>query len=565
MSDLDIESFASAADYCQELISTTDLNGNAIQVPRFECNLVLTKRQSAAAIIRGIRVGSSLMLRYGATGLVQLLPETTLAAQQPALPDGGNSTETLNNGWPAYEFSDSSGPFSGIVRSPNGSSTVRLTSRNIAESSNRLSVEFQDESNEYQQDSLSVVDADDAALMGYEIASQSTAVGIANFSQANRVLLRQLDKSIRGNQFVQFQTSFRVLKVRPGDIIALTYLKEGLTRAPFRVLKLSPSMNYQLVTILAQMHDDAWYSDNPAVLGGAGRQPGAQVQSPRPLIGTTIHLDPNGQFEYFDYGVQDLIQAGRDGAATDTLTVAFSEPTKPNPNSPNLPLLSLSPEYSSTGGTITGGSYLYYAVSAVDAAGNEGALSFTVPAVVPTGSNSNSVSITGLSFPVSTASFNVYRGSTPQTLYRIASTVSLNGSYTDIGAMPQPIGPPDASFDHANFYYRFEYAGPFQATMFSSNTIGSVDMGATSLAYAGMSVRIIEGTGRGQERVIATNDQTTLTVSSSWSLVPDASSSFVVAEGAWKFGAVSANSPVQFEIAYEEGTVLQISGRGANV
>ena len=196
----------------------------------------------------------------------------------------------LNGGWPAYEFSDSSAPFSGIVRNPNGTSTVRLSSRSIAETSNRLSVEFQDESNEYQQDSFSVVDADDAALIGYEISSQSTALGIANYSQANRVLLRQLDKSTKGNQFVQFQTSFRALKVRPGDIIALTYLKEGFTRVPFRVVKLSPSMNYQVVTVLAQIHDDDWYSDNPAVLGGAGRQPGTQVQTPRPLIGTIPHL-----------------------------------------------------------------------------------------------------------------------------------------------------------------------------------------------------------------------------------------------------------------------------------
>ena len=130
---------------------------------------------------------------------------------------------------------------------------------------------------------------------------------------------------------------------------------------------------------------------------------------------------------------------------------------------------------------------------------------------------------------------------------------------------PQPAGPPDASFDHANFYYRFEYAGPFTATIFSATTIGSGDMGAASLAYSGMVVRIIEGTGRGQERSIATNDQTTLTVSPGWSVLPDATSTFVVAEGSWKFGAVSATSPVQFEVSYHVGTVLQISGRGANV
>ena len=563
--ELDLSTFASAADFCQTLISTTDLNGNAIQVPRYECNLILTKRQSAAVIVRGIRVAASLMLRYGTTGLLQLLPETTLAAQQPALPDGGNSTEELNGGWPAYEFSDASAPFSGIVRNPNGSSTVRLTSRSISETSNRLSVEFQDESNEYQQDSLSLVDSGDSALIGYEISSQSTALGIANFSQATRVLLRQLDKSTNGNQFVQFQTSFRALKVRPGDIIALTYLKEGFIRVPFRVAKLSPSMNYQLVTILAQIHDDAWYSDDPAVLGGAGRQPGAGVQTPRPLIGLIAHNDTRNRLEYFDFEVTENIYAQDDGTATDTLTVNFSQPSKPAPNSPNLPLLNLSPEYQDTGGTLQGGSNLYYAVSAVDATGIEGNLSFTVPALIPVGPDTNGVSIKGLSFPSTATSFNVYRGITPQMLYRISTNVPLRTIYTDTGAPAQPIGPPDASFDHANFYYRYEYAGPFPVTIFSSTTIGWQDMGATSLAYIGMVVRIIEGTGRGQERSIATNNATTLTVSSAWSVTPDVTSTFVVAEASWTFAAVCATSPAQFEISYNTGTVIQISGRGANV
>lgn len=564
-SDLNLPTFAQAAEFCGYLIDTTDLNGNPIQVPRYECNLILTKRQSAATVVRGIRVASSLMLRYGAAGLLELLPETTIAAQQPSLPDGSNSTETLNGGWPVYEFSDGSGPFSGIVRNPNGTSTVRLISRSIAETSNRLSVEFQDESNEYQQDSLSVVDADDAALIGYEISSQSTALGIANFSQANRVLLRQLDKSTDGNMFIEFQTSFRALKVRPGDIIAVTYLKEGFIRVPFRVVKLSPSMNYELVTIVAQIHDDDWYSDNPAVLGGAGRQPNAQTQTPRPLIGLIAHNSPQNVFEYFDFQITEQIQAQADGTAIDTLTVGFSQPTMPDPNSPNLPLLSLAPGFITGSGSIAGGSTLYYAVTAVDSVGNEGMLSFTVAAAVPEGSNQNSVVISGLSFPVNAASFNVYRGTTPQLVYRIASNQALNTTYTDTGAPPQPIGPPDASFDHANFYYRSEYAGPYPTTIFSGTTIGWSDMGATNLAYAGMVVRIIEGTGSGQERTISTNNQTTLTVTPAWSVLPDASSTFVIAEPSWTFAAVSSTTPVQFQVAYQSGTVIEVSGRGANV
>ncbi len=565
LTELNMPAFAASAAFCQELISTTDLNGNPLQVPRYECNLIITKRQSVATVVRGIRVASSLMLRYGATGLLELVPETTIAAQQATLPDGSNSTATLNGGWPAYEFSDASGPFSGIMRDAQGASTVVLTARSIVETSNRLSVEFQDESNEYQQDSLSVVDSGDSALIGYEISSQSTALGVANFSQANRVLLRQLDKSTDGNLYVQFQTSFRALKIRPGDIIALTYLKEGFTRVPFRIVKLSPSTNYQTVTVTGQIHDDDWYSDNPAVLGGAGRQPSSELQTPRPLIGLVPHLSPGGPFEFFDFEVQENIQARTDGAATDTLTVSFSQPVRPAASILAVPLLSLSAQYSATGGTLPPAGTYYYAVTALDSTGDEGPLSFTVPATTPSGSSTNTVTIAGLSFPSGTASFNVYRGATPQTLYRIATGIPIAATFQDTGLAALAFGPPDASFDHANFYYRYENAGPFPVTSATSTTIVCADLGATNLAYVGMVVRIVEGTGNGQERAISTNDETTVTVSSAWSVVPDATSIFVIADASWQFAAVTSSSLAQFEIPYRAGNVIEISGRGANV
>lgn len=560
-SDVNMATFISAADFCDYLITTTDLNGNSIRVPRFQCNLILTKRQSAAEIIRGIRVASSLMIRFGVNGLLELLPETTIGMQQPTLPDGSNSTETLNGGWPVYEFSDASGPFSGIARTPSGASSIILSSRSLAETSNRLSLEYQDAFNEFQQDSLSVVDSEDLSLIGYEISSQSTALGVANASQATRVLLQQLDKSTDGNRFIEFQTSFRAMKVRPGDIVAITYLKEGMTRVPFRVMKLLPSTNYQTVTIYAQIHDDDWYSDSVAVLGGAGRQPGSQGQTPLPLLGPVFNASGSST----DFTLSESIQQQSDGSMTDTLTVYFVRPATPASNSPSIPLLTLSPEISSTGGTLAGGQNLYYAISAVDSAGDEGTLSFTVLATVPQGPATNTVTITGISLPSNATGFNVYRGTNPQLFYRIASAQPVGTSYTDIGAAPQPIGPPDPNFDHANFYYRFELAGPFPVTASTPITITNSDMGATASAYVGMTARIISGTGAGQENQISANDATTLTITPAWTTQPDATSQFVVTEASWRFGAVTASSPAQFEVPYRIGTVLEISGRSANV
>jgi hypothetical protein len=565
LDDLNLPTFAAAAAFCDTLITVTDLNGNQLQAPRYSCNLVLTNRQSAAVIVRGIRVASSLMIRYGVSGLLELLPETTLAMQQSVLPDGGNSVETLNSGWPTYEFSDASGPFSGIARDPRGKSTVLLSSNSVAETSNCLNVEFQDEFNEYQQDSLSTVDSEDIALMGYEISSQSTAMGITNYSQATRVLLRQLDKATDGNLYINFVTSFRALKVRPGDIIAVTYQKEGFARTPFRVMKLSPAMNFQFVTIQAQIHDDDWYSDSITTLLAAGRQPASQMQVPRPLIGLVPILDPEGRIEAFDFEISEQIQAQNDGSTTDTLSVGFAVPTAPSITSLSIPLLSLSPNYTNGDGTLEGGATYYYSISAVDAVGNEGAISFTASIALPAGPNTYAVTISQLSFPANSATFHVYRGFNPQALYRIASNVPLAPTFTDAGFPLMSIGPPDASFDHANFYYRYEYAGPFEATAFSAATITCADMGATVAAYTGFLVRIISGTGHGQELPIASNDQTTLTISTPWSTIPDLTSVFAIVEASWIFAAVSNTSPAQFELPYSRGTVIEVSGRSANV
>ena len=133
-SELDLASFAKAATYSAEAISSTDLHGNSIAIPRYQCNLVVQKRRSAAELVRGIRSGAGLLLTYGNGGLLQIRAEATLAIQQASKPAGSNATTTLAGGWPAYEFSDASAAYSGILRRPNGTPSWRLRSRSAAES-----------------------------------------------------------------------------------------------------------------------------------------------------------------------------------------------------------------------------------------------------------------------------------------------------------------------------------------------------------------------------------------------------------------------------------------------
>lgn len=557
ITEVDLTSFANVAARCDALIHSVDLNGNDTLIPRYQCNLILTKRRSAGDVVRGIRNACGLYLIFSASGLIQLNAEDTLAAQQPSKPAGSNSTGALNGGWPAYEFGDDS--FSGILRSSNGGASLSMSAQSAADSPNRYTVEFQDEFNDYQQDSLSLVDVADSMLCG-DILTSLTALGLPNLDQAVRAAALQLYKSVHGNTYVEFETSVKAIGLRPGDIVTLTYAKEGFTRQPFRIMEIQPSLNFRTALISAQIHNDAWYAAANAGVAGLGRQPNFDIGLPRPLIGSV--LDSNGIPQF---GVTATIVASSDGTFTVQLAVAFSVPGKPAVSSVSVPLVGLNPQVNTTGGTMAGGQALYYAVTALDPSGAESVLSFTIAAQIPASTNTNQVTLGSLSFSSSAAGFNVYRGASPSQLLRIASNVTIAGQFVDSGATATLQGPPDYNYDHANFYWRFELQPEETADISSANTVGNSTLNMLPGDYDGATVRITQGKGAGQESQVASYTATTLTVASKWDITPDTSSKFVIADSTWQFGASSKTSPISLVVPNRDGTTIHISGRAANV
>ena len=560
LEEIDVGSFAAAAAYCGEPIEVLDLYGNTVSVPRFQCNLVLQKRRSAADLIRGIRNGARMLLTYGASGQLQARVENTLALEQPAKAVWSNSTEPLDGGWPSYEFGDGSGGTSGIARRENGAPSLRVWSRSTADTANRFAVEFQDAFNEYQQDSFALTDVEDVARTGQEITAPLAALGIANYDQAARILKFQLDKAVGGNTYVEFETSVKGLGLRPGDLVALTYLKEGFNRQPLRVLKVAPGMNYRTVQITAQIHRDEWYTDtNGAGPGGGRRQAGPGGGVPRPLLGNVVDEEGAIQYEIAESALERA-----DGGTTVEATVGFVAPAAPAADAPAIPLVSLAAAVGA-GGTLLAGRTFYYAVSAVDSEGRESGLSFVVRASIPAGANNKTVTLSGLSFMPGTVGFHVYRGMNPAQLQRIASDQALGAQFTDTGLEEQAAPPPDPNFDHANFYWRLELQPEQAATLHGATSVGNDALEMEENEYRGASVRITRGMGAGQERVVMANSATVLALASAWTVEPDATSKFVVAETGWRFGSVAKTSPAQFEIPNRTGAVLHVSGRAANV
>ena len=308
-----------------------------------------------------------------------------------------------------------------------------------------------------------------------------------------------------------------------------------------------------------QWHDDGWYTTGGAGTAGGSPGSGAAQSLPRPLVGSL--LDAHG-IEQFGITETDTPLSG--GGFAVTLTVAFDAPMKPTFSGANIPLVSLSPAVSTTGGTISGGQTLYYAVSALDGTGAESGLSFVTMAVVPSGVNTNSVSLTELSFSAATSGFDVYRGQNPYALLKVADDVPIASSFTDTGTATTLVGPPDANYDHANFYWRLELQPENAVNLESATTIGNSTLGMLVNDFQNATVRITRGKGAGQERPVISNSSTILTVSPAWTVTPDSTSFFVVAQSTWNFAGLTGTSPATITVPYQPGATVEISGRSAN-
>ena len=553
-SEVDLGSFARCAAYAGEAIRVSDPLGGAVQIPRFECNFALKQSQSTGEIIRAIRNGSRLYLVLNPQGLLEARVESTFVLQRPERPFGSNATNPFNGGWPVYEFDRSS-----IARTRDGAASLKLSKRGAQDSPNRLSIEFQDSFNQYQQDSLSLADEDDVGLCGQEVAARLDAAGISTFSQASRMLLLGLNRTIAGNLFVEFETSVKALGLLPGDLITVTYPKENLVRAPFRITKIAPGANYRTAVITAQFHDDAWYSDLATGLsGGFGRQTGTGNGLPGPVAGTIADADGN-----LLLGIGETEIEGSNGSADIELAVSFTAPSG-HSGTMASPLLSLNAHVASTGGTLKGGVNYFYAISGLDAGGGEGPLSFVVQATTRPGGDINTVALSGISLPAGAVRFHVYRGSSPQQLFRIAADQTDTSGFSDTGLASLSVLPPDAQFDHVNVYWRWEFLPETAAAIHGPASIGSSVLQLQADRYVGATARIISGSGAGQERNIAGNSANIVSVSPGWLVQPDATSRFVICENGWRTGARGTVSPVKIVVPERVGAGVQVCVRAAN-
>ena len=554
--ELDMPSFANAASMLDQAVPVPTGGDPALFEARAAFNYALLDRKPSVDIMRGLRQGAELLLRLNEQGQISMIVEGTISDQQSEKAEHSNATSPLNGGWPSFEASDGSTGNCTILANKQGDIDLRLFCQPTSQTPNRLTVEYQDSRNDYCNGSLSLVDLDDVERAGSEIPGIFRALGFPSQSQAARVLSKELARTVDGNLFAEFSTTVKGLGMQPGDIITLTSGDYELARAPFRVLRLSPGLNFETVAVLAQTHDDGWYGPGTAVSSGSTGWPSAvNSGTPLPIAGYTYSADSGHLLDILESSASLT-----DGGSNELLVVRFRPPRQ---QVASLPAPSIKqPATITAGGTLRPGTKaLYYAVTALDNEGAESRLSQIVQVVTGAMEAGFSVTINGLAAPTGATGLRVYRGESVFDLLYLADIAVDLTSWMDQGGEVSPMRPADPRYDHANFYWRAELTGQLAIVSLSDETIEVPDGKYVTDQFAGSALTVVTGRARDWQSTVAANTSTAFKTTDPLPAGLAVGDTIVIADASWRLAGRSYSDQITWEAPNRAGLTIQIIGR----
>jgi hypothetical protein len=557
-SDVDIPSFASAAYLLDQLVTVSSETAPTVVEALAAFNCAVLDRKPAIDVIRGLRQGAELLLRLNEQGQISVIVEGSLEAQQPTQSVHTNATSPLNGGWPSFEANDGSTSSCTILADQSSDIDLRLFCQPTSQTPNRLTVEYQDSRNDYQNGSLSLVDLDDVARAGSEIPGIFRGLGIPSQSQAERVVSKELARSVDGNLFAEFSTTVKGLGMQPGDIIAITSSAHELSRAPFRVLRLSPGLNFETVTVLAQAHDDGWYGGGDAVSSSSTGWPSTvNSGTPFPIAGYTYTAADGHAFN-----VSESSTSLTDGGSNELLVVQFRPPRQ---QVASLPAPGIGQSAAITaGGTLKADTkVLYYAVTALDSAGVESRVSQIIQVVTGSVETGFSVTLSGLAAPAGATALRIYRGESVFDLLYLSDIDASLQSWTDQGSDVSPMRPPDPRYEHADFYWRAELTGRIPVDSVSNETLVVPDGGYETDQFAGSTLVVVSGSSKDWQTTVVSNTKTTFTTVDPLPAGLAAGDSVVVTDSSWCLAGRSYCDQITFEAPNRAGLSIQIIGRSS--
>lgn len=519
-SRLNWQSFLDADAVCSASVSYRDLSGNTASHARFRVATVLRQRRSAGDIVRGLLTAMRGVLVPGQDGLISLVIRQTLADQQPAAVAGSNYASpvaskhadgTAANGYVAYRFS-----YSNIMRGDDGKPHVEVSQRQNSDCPSVVSFSFQDEDNQNAQDSLTLTDTDALQRSGAATTGNIPVDGIPNYDQARRIASSWLAEQYRGNPratggdaggtlVFTFETSHRIAHLRVADLCLLDFPALGIDEQLVRVTRIAPSTNFETAQVTVQWHSDEWYLDSygqgaSPLYSGTGKR--RLLRPPYPvLIGRYSDISPTPDPLWADERPAYNLTSSRDltGQLSNQYTLRLSCVLPVNSfGSMRAPFTPLQATTASTGGSLAGGRTYWISLVAVDASGRRSAPSTPASVYVPSGTNTNTITLSDLDWDATTDGYDLFVSDTPARWHCYGHTAaSTPASVTFTGPLvsstaKRPI--PDTEFSRLRLRLkRVLVPGVWsgQVTGISGQTMTAAGAGWTSSALIGRVVSVV--------------------------------------------------------------------------
>lgn len=486
ISRLDLASFISAADFCDETISYEDQYGATQSHKRYSCSLVISQKQSAADLIRKVRLGCDARLTQNpSTGKIQIFIDSTLATQQPSTISGSNYNSPVTsktaagataNGFVAYRFDK--------VLRIGDKSTLKISGPS-QDPPNRVQFDFTNSERDYASDAMAMIDAQAIKAAGRQIDVGLDVLGINTLDQAKRRSRRYLAELNRanargdagGSEVYTFLHSFATVRLRPGHICLLNDTQHALTDVPIRLLQIRPARNWETAEIVAQRHVDNHYLNTYGQEADPLNDQNSRNRLERPAYPwapykvqpiTGDSLVPASEWTF---NLAEDHETAAEGTSIAKLIVTGALPVNIF-SGVGTPIVGRQGTTDSAGGTILGGGWVYYtAVSAVDADGLLSPPSLFCETAVTVDGDTHTVTMPVLDWPLGTVGYVAYIGNTPQKLTRFADG---SGTPSEIVYNSYPEadrGLPDIEFDRFRFKVkRISHSGNFGVQVSSVDT-----------------------------------------------------------------------------------------------
>jgi len=541
--DFYIPDWIAAANICDRQITRSDGSTG----PLFSTSLVLKDPKSVSEIVRGLRLSCRATLAPAKSNgaLLGVQIDGTLGDQQPTdIPESNYHTAVssvdyggnLKSGYVAYRFSDDDGT---ILRKGKKSS-FQTVQQPINQSYNSVSFSFMDSQNSFVEDAITVRDSQAINNVGQEVSYNLPVLGCNTYDMAQRVgswfIASKLEGNPRGDSggtwTFKFDTSFRAIHLRIGDIIMVNSVHDGISNVLARVTEIVTSTNFETLSISATWHLDEWYLDTygtasfslaPVIAASLVRPPLPWIPNQATPVNTA---DPFGQNKTFDLS---QTYKNQNGDVQPQIVINGAVQSGQMSSQVVPPLFDMVPTFTSGGGTIQGGYNYALAVCTYDANGNWSAPSNVSNVQIPAGLNNYTIKLTGFNWqerviagsPVTPSGYGIWMGTNNNNMTLQASNTSLDDTLTLTSYSTNGIGLFDPQYDKFNAkIFQGRHTGSIGAQITASGVTTSTIKAAGSTwatnCFANRVVSIIGKYGSGLLPVInfkiTSNTSDTLTV-----------------------------------------------------